>query len=201
MLTSAKSSNTQPRSSATTFSLDSVLRFFRVSVSRGRCRVSWRVAAQGRILRKNLSREPEKRPAHAGPDQDRECDGAGNRAQRLVAVQIDVGPYQRAKSRRSGKAQDDPGTGEKLGQPFPHTNGCGSVSQRFTELVHAASAAIIHATTLRPARRDADKCGEGGNVDEGFDPLHAGQSASRPFVPMAGLPGARPAPELEPFRF
>jgi hypothetical protein len=136
MLTSAKPSNPQPRSSATTFSLDSVLRFFRVSVSRGSCRVSWRVAAQGRILRENLSREPEKRPGHAGPDQDREGDGAGNRAQRLVAVQIDVGPYQRAKSRRSGEAQDDPGAGEKLGQPFPHANWCGSVSQRFTEIVH-----------------------------------------------------------------
>jgi hypothetical protein len=34
-----------------------------------------------------------------------------------------------------------------------------------------------------PTRGDADKTGEGGNVDEGFDPLHAGQSASRRFVP------------------
>jgi len=40
-----------------------------------------------------------------------------------------------------------------------------------------------------PARGDADKTGEGGKVDEGFDPLHAGQSASRPFVPkwLVGL--------------
>jgi len=43
----------------------------------------------------------------------------------------------------------------------------------------------------RPARRDADKAGEGGNVDEGFDPLHAGQSASRRFVPKWLVCGER----------
>ena len=47
----------------------------------------------------------------------------------------------------------------------------------------ATLAAIIRAMALGPARRDADKAGEGGNIDEGFDPLHAGQSASRCFVP------------------
>jgi len=46
-----------------------------------------------------------------------------------------------------------------------------------------ALAAIIRRIALRPVRGDADKTGEGGNIDEGFNPLHARQSASRLFVP------------------
>jgi hypothetical protein len=42
---------------------------------------------------------------------------------------------------------------------------------------------FIRLTALRPIRGDADKAGKRGNIDEGFDPLHAGQSAPHSFVP------------------
>jgi hypothetical protein len=113
----------------------SVLRFCRVPeaslIRRGGCRVGWRIAAQGRIFRKNLSREPEKRPAHARPNQDRECEGAPDCSERLVAVEIEVRPYQRDKGRRRGKTQGNTGAGDELGQNFSHVDWCGPASRRF----------------------------------------------------------------------
>jgi hypothetical protein len=54
-----------------------------------------------------------------------------------------------------------------------------------TAEVHLAETLIqplfIRGIALWPARGDADKAGEGGNIDEGFDPLRA--SPSRSFVP------------------
>ena len=43
--------------------------------------------------------------------------------------------------------------------------------------------AVSRGVALRPTGRDADKASKRGDIDKGFDPLHAGQTPSRAFVP------------------
>ena len=57
--------------------------------------------------------------------------------------------------------------------------------------------AIMRGMAVRPTRGYADKAGEGGDIDEGFDPLHAGQSLWRCFVPKVKTL-TRPVPARAP---